>query len=132
MVFQHIIIYLSFVMFVYPYLNTIFLVLHLFSYFFIFLLLLSTFKPPNALYSKFERLKISEKTFVPRKSGVPGWGIPINRVLQNFELLNRYSLIDQIWKWIDIKNKLNLTKIRGATMVISPQTGPPKFKAFNI
>ena len=49
------------------------------------------FQTPNALYSKFKRLKISGKTSVRLKSGVPGWGIPLNRVLQNFELLHRYS-----------------------------------------
>ena len=57
--------------------------------FFFFLLRLSTFKPLNALYSKFERLKISGKTSAGMKSGVPGWRIPLNRVLLNFELLNR-------------------------------------------
>ena len=44
--------------------------------FFFFLLPLSTFKPLNALYSKFERLKISRKTFARPKSGVPGRGNP--------------------------------------------------------
>ena len=34
------------------------------SFFFFIFLALSTFKPLNALYSKFERLKISERTFV--------------------------------------------------------------------
>ena len=42
-------------------------------FFFVFLLLLSTFKLLNALYSKFERLKISGRTSVPLKSVVPGW-----------------------------------------------------------
>ena len=67
-------------MFVYPNLNTIFLVLHLFSYFFFVFLLsflaLYTFKPLNVLNSKFERLKISGRTRVQLKSGVPGWGNP--------------------------------------------------------
>ena len=57
-------------------------------FFFLFLLPLSTFKPLNALHSKSERLKISGRTFVRRKSGLPGWGISLNRVFQNFELLN--------------------------------------------
>ena len=37
--------------------------------FFFLLLPLSTFKPQNALYSKFERLKISVRTFVRQKLG---------------------------------------------------------------
>ena len=40
--------------------------------FFLFLLPLTTFKPLNALYSKFERLKISGRTSAGMKSGVPG------------------------------------------------------------
>ena len=60
-----------------------------FLLFFLFLVMLSTFKPLHALYSKFERLKISGRTFVRPKSSVPGWGISLNRVVQNFELLNR-------------------------------------------
>ena len=44
--------------------------------FFFILLALATFKPLNALYSKFERLKISGTTFVRLKSGVPGCGDP--------------------------------------------------------
>ena len=43
-------------------------------FFFIILLRLSTFKPLNALYSKFERLKISGRTNARLKLGVPGWG----------------------------------------------------------
>ena len=66
------------VMFVYSNLKTIFLVLHLFSYFFFFFfLLLSTFKLLNVMYSKFERLKISGRTFVRLKSEVPGWRDPL-------------------------------------------------------
>ena len=65
------------VMFVYPNLKAIFLVLFLFFLlFFLILLALATFKPLNALYSKFERLKISGTTFVRLKSGVPGCGDP--------------------------------------------------------
>ena len=50
----------------------------LFSFFFFFFLLLrlSTFKPLNALHSKFERLKISGRTSAWLKLGVPGWGNP--------------------------------------------------------
>ena len=47
-----------------------------FFVFFLFLFRLSTFKPLNALYSKFERLKIPGRTFVRLKSEVPGWGFP--------------------------------------------------------
>ena len=42
--------------------------------FFLFLLWLSTFKPLNALYSTFERLKISGRTSARMKLGEPGWG----------------------------------------------------------
>ena len=75
-VFEHIINCLSFGYVRLPNLKTLFLVLHLFFLLFVFLFLLplSTFKPPNALYSKFERLKISERTSVRLISGVPGWG----------------------------------------------------------
>ena len=40
---------------------------------FFFLFWLPTFKPLNALYSKFERLKISGRTRVRLKLEVPGW-----------------------------------------------------------
>ena len=80
-------------MLVYPNLNTIFLVLHLFSYFFIFLFssaaIYSTFKPLKVLYSEFEQLKVTGRILMRLKSGVPDWGIPFNRVLQNFELSDR-------------------------------------------
>ena len=33
-------------------------------------------------------------------------------------------------EWVDIKNKLNLTKIGKTMMGGSPQTDPPKFKLF--
>ena len=58
-------------------------------FFFFFLLALSTFKPLNALYSNFERSKISERTFVRQKLGMQGWGDPLNQVLQSLEFLNR-------------------------------------------
>ena len=72
------------VTFVYPNSKTFFL-RHLLYFFFLFLL--STFKPLNALYSKFERLKISGRTSVRLKSGVPGWGDPPQLVPPNFKLL---------------------------------------------
>ena len=62
-------------MFVYPNLNTIFLLFFL-TFPFLFLLQLSTFKPLNALYLKFERLEISRRTTAGMKSGVPGWEHP--------------------------------------------------------
>ena len=31
-----------------------------------------------------------------------------------------------------MKNKLNLTKIGGSKMGVSPKRGPPKFKVFNL
>ena len=58
--------------------------------FFFFLLRLSTFKSFNALYSKFEQLKISRKTIVCHRNWECQVGrIPLNRALQSFELLNR-------------------------------------------
>ena len=33
-------------------------------------------------------------------------------------------------EWVDIKNKLHLTKIGETMMRVSPQTDPPKFKLF--
>ena len=45
-----------------------------FFFFFIILLRLSTFKPLNALYSKFERFKISGRASARLKLRVPGWG----------------------------------------------------------
>ena len=43
-----------------------------FCYFFFLLFQLSAFKPLKALYSKFERLKISGRTRAGHKLGVPG------------------------------------------------------------
>ena len=87
-VFYHTINHLSFGYVRLPQFKYFFFVLHLFLLFFLFLLPLSTFKPLNALYSKFERLKKLGRTFVRQKSGVSGWEIPLKQVLQNFELLN--------------------------------------------
>ena len=67
------------VMFIYPNLNTIFLVFSfflLFFFFFIIVLRLSTFKPLYALHSKFERLKISGRASARLKLEVLGWGNP--------------------------------------------------------
>ena len=77
------------VMFVYPNVNTIFFFVLFLTFF--FLHRLSTFKPLNVLYLKFERLKISGRTSAGMKSGVRSWGEPLRRALQNFELLNRYK-----------------------------------------
>ena len=43
---------------------------------FYYFLRLSTFKPLNTLYLKFERLKISGRASLRLKLGVPGWGNP--------------------------------------------------------
>ena len=51
-----------------------FLSFFLLFFFFLFLLRLSSFKRQNALYSKFERLKISGRTSVGMKTGVPVGG----------------------------------------------------------
>ena len=71
--------------------NPIFLFWHLFShFFFLFLPVLSTFRPLNALYSNFEWLKISGRTSVRLKSRVPGWGNstqPGNQKFWTFKLL---------------------------------------------
>ena len=42
----------------------------------------------NALYSKFDQLKISGRTFVQQKSGVPGWEDLPHRVLQILKLFD--------------------------------------------
>ena len=79
-------------MFVYPNLNRYYFPcfhLHSFSSHIIYF--------QNALYSNLERLKISKRTFVQLKLGVPVWGIPLNRVLQNLELLDRQSQMDRIF-----------------------------------
>ena len=68
----------------------------IFFQFVFFLLPLSTFKSRNALHSKFEWLKISGKTFVRQKSGVPAWGDHPQSSPRKFELVNLYSKIDQI------------------------------------
>ena len=47
-----------------------------FSFFLLFLLQLSTFKPLNALYLKFEGLETSRRASAGMKSGVPGWEHP--------------------------------------------------------
>ena len=87
-------------------------------YYFLFLPILSTFKPLNAPYSKFERLKISGRTFVPLKSVA---GIPLYWVVQNFELCTVTTRWIKFSKWVDLKNKLNQTKIWFATMEVSPK-----------
>ena len=34
-------------------------------------------------------------------------------------------------EWVDIKNELNMTKIRGSKIEVLPKQGPPKFELFN-
>ena len=66
-IFEHTINHLSFSYVRLPQRENYFLVLNLFSYFFFFFRFLlppSTFKPLNALYSKFEGVKISGKAGV--------------------------------------------------------------------
>ena len=52
---------------------------------FVFFFPCCIFKPLNALYSKFKRLKLSRKTFVQIKSGVPGWGDALQTGPPNFK-----------------------------------------------
>ena len=62
-----------------PQLEYYFSFFFLFSYLFFFLIILlrlSTFKPLNTPYSKFERLKILGRDSAQMKLGVPGWGDP--------------------------------------------------------
>ena len=75
-VFEHSINHLSFGYVHLPQLKNYFSCFAFFFVFFLFLLPLSTFKQINALYSKFEQLKIWSRTSVGLKSGVPGWGGP--------------------------------------------------------
>ena len=85
-IFEHTIYHLSLVMFIRANLHTV--LFFVFSnFFFLFLPKLSTCKPLNAQYSNFERLKISGRTSVRLKSGVPRWGILLKRALQNLERL---------------------------------------------
>ena len=72
-VFECTINHLSFDKFAYPNLNTIFLVLHLFSYFFfLFRLPLSTFKPLKRTEFKISAIENIREDFVRQKSGMPG------------------------------------------------------------
>ena len=92
--------------------------------------MLSAFKPLNAMYSEFERLKISGRTFVRLKYGVPDRGIPFNRVLHSFEFLTVTATWIKFLEWADIKNKLNLTKIGCAMSRVSLTNGPTKIQTF--
>ena len=56
------------------------------------------------------------------------WGA-LKQGCQNFELINHYSLFSE---YVDIKNKLNLTKTEAFKMRGPPKRGPPKFKLFNL
>ena len=102
----------------------------LFFSFILFLLPLSTFKLLNTLYSKFERLKISESTSEQQKSRVQGWGISS---IRSFKILN-FQTIRARWikfsEWKDITNKQNQTKTGCATMRVSPQNEPSKIQTF--
>ena len=93
---------------------------------------LFTFKPLNTLYSKFERLNISRRTSVWHKSRMPGWEIPLDRVLQNVWTFKPLELDESnFWNGYISRNELNVTKIGGATNGGLPETDPPEFKLFN-
>ena len=87
-IFEHTIHHLSFGYSCLPQLEYYFACFVSFFLLFLFLPILSTFKPLNTLYLNLERLNISERTFARQKSGVPRWGILLNGVFQNFELLS--------------------------------------------
>ena len=79
-----------------------------FSSFFLILLRLSTFEPLNALYSKFEELKISEMSSARLKLGVPSWGDPPQTSPPKFQTFKPLEVNESnCWKWVDIINKLN-------------------------
>ena len=93
--------------------------------------MLSTFKPLNAMYSKFERLKISGRTFVRLKSGVPGWGDLSQSSPPKILIFKSLEL--EVSEWVDIRTKLNLTKIEAATTgVFTPNNFTPKFELFTL
>ena len=77
-IFKHTINRLFLVLFVYPNLNTSFLALAIFFSNFLILMFIFLFRLSalNALYSKFERLKILGRTSVVLNFGVSGWGDP--------------------------------------------------------
>ena len=57
------------------------------------------------------------------QSGVPGWGDPPQYGPPKFLTFKQLELIwIKFSEWVDIKNKLNVTKIGGATIGIYPQT----------
>ena len=62
-----------------------------------------------------------------QKSGSPS--IKSSKILNILIVRARWVKFSE---WVDIKNELNLTKIEGATMGVSPQTGFPKFKLFKL
>ena len=85
------------------------------TFFFLILLRLSTFKPLNALYSKFQRLKISGsgRTSARLKLGVPGWGNPPKRVPQNFKIWQNLG----VPKWRD-PSQTRTTKLKTAPLTL--------------
>ena len=90
------------------------------QYFFCFAsFFLLFFSSLNALYKKFERLKISGSTSVQLNQGCQVGGIPLNRVLQNFKLLPVRAKWIKFSEWVEIKNKLNVTKIGGVMIGVS-------------
>ena len=66
-----------------------------------------------------------------QKLGVPSWGDPLQFGPQNFEVLNRCARWIKFSEWVDIKNKLNLTKI-GLPQRELPPNGPSKIQTFQL
>ena len=125
-IFEHTINHLSLGYVCLPQLEYYFFSFFLLFFFFIILLRLSTFKLLNALYSKFEGLKISGRASAQLKLGVPGWGVPPQTGPPKFWTLTIEGRWIKFSEWVDIKNKLNLTKIGGATMGGLPPNGLSK------
>ena len=67
------------------------------------------------------------------KSGVPGWGDPPQSGPPKFRTFKPLELDGlKNSEWVDIKNKLNLTKIGVQQWGFLLQTGPLKFKLYNL
>ena len=124
------------VTFIYPNLHSIFLLFFsFFLLFFSFLFFCSGYLLLNRLTHCIQSLS----DWRHQGGLVPDWnwgcqvgGIPLKRVLQNFELLNCWSKWIKFSEWVHIRNKLNQTKIMRATIGGSPLTDPTKFKLFTL
>ena len=77
-------------------------------------------------------------TNVRLKLRMPGWAIPLKRVLQSFKLLTVRYKWTKFSEWVNIRNKqLSFTKIgvpqlRVPQLGCLPQRGPPKLKVLNL